>query len=988
MATGQLLVEFIASTAKYQEDLGKAAAQSEATARRIEASLNRTFDKLKSSVTGLAASLGVGFSIAGIEQMISGAIAAEAELERIGSRAGISGEEISKLSRAARLSRTDLSDLADMSAKLSKALLQSQESGSKQEAVLRALGFSGRDTARLLADPVNALFELSKSLKDLPEGGTKAAAMMLLLGRGGSAAAAALNELSKQTSLVAIRTNEEIRAAKEFEDKLSDMEARSNRLKTTLANALLPALSDTVDALTKLTTGAGGAQDGLNRLAADGSIKEWARDAILVLGTVAESLILIGRLAYAVTGSFKVVAADIKAGAASIAVSNAIQFGASPEEFKRLQDNEAAVLQERNQVLDRSNQNYEELWKKRGDILTDAIKKQFVLSDLLKQAEAGAFDDPRDRRNRVALEAQAADAAKAAAAKAKRVQDAVRDANRSAAGGAGEDPTKKILETQLKVLDASINEEKALLNAREDYLSAYYAAGDISIRDYYRGRDEAIAEGLAFQDRALGEEISKLRAFQASRDDLLRSGNRKDPGYASAAKDIEEAEKKIVEVTSRRTLAQQEASRLSIKAWFDERAAVRAATLAIESDLLELVGKTAEASRLRNAETARIDRAKFADNPDLLKQIDAIEKQKNAQAELNEVQTRYGLILDQISVKQSRIDLHQQTGQITEIEAINAKAAAARAQIADANDALVKFAATVSGMPDGPIKDRELLKVEEMRLAIERLGAQSDVLAAKFRDVFVGSVSNALIDLISGAKSAKEVFKDLERSISQGITQIASKNIAESLFKSGGPLGGISTGLAGLFGAKTPDVAGAVGTAGADAALTTLGATAGTADVALATLAASTGTVDTSFLTLDATALTIDTSFAAAALAASTLAVALNAAALASSVSSAGGYAAALQTAISAGGSYAGGGDPPTGKWSLVGEHGPEIIRPRSATNVIPNYILQELRASKGGTNVNAPITINVPSGADRRSGQQAGAEAAREMQHALARIR
>src|ERR1019366_9339809 len=152
-------------------------------------------------------------------------------------------------------------------------------------------------------------FEFSKAISGLSEG-TKVAAMMVAISRGGTQAAAALDELSKQTSLVATRTNEEIAAAKDFEDRLVQLGIKSDNLKTQLGNALLGPLNDIVEAFAKMTTGAGGARDILGRLVADNSIRDWAREGALAIATVADGLILVGRLAGLAAGSFKVAAAD------------------------------------------------------------------------------------------------------------------------------------------------------------------------------------------------------------------------------------------------------------------------------------------------------------------------------------------------------------------------------------------------------------------------------------------------------------------------------------------------------------------------------------------------------------------------------------------------------------------------------------------------------------------------------------------------------
>jgi hypothetical protein len=54
---------------------------------------------------------------------------------------------------------------------------------------------------------------------------------------------------------------------------------------------------------------------------------------------------------------------------------------------------------------------------------------------------------------------------------------------------------------------------------------------------------------------------------------------------------------------------------------------------------------------------------------------------------------------------------------------------------------------------------------------------------------------------------------------------------------------------------------------------------------------------------------------------------------------------------------FASGGRPPVGKWSLVGERGPELFQPDVAGRIIPNDVLQGLG---GGGDVNS-ITINAP---------------------------
>jgi len=436
--SARLLVEIAASTATFQADLGKAAAVAEANARKIEASLNNAFASVKSSLLGLAASLGAGLTVHGFAEMIKSAIDAQAELGILGERAGISGAQLSSLSQAARLSGTGMESIADQSAKLSKALLSFGDEGAKSTIVLRALGVTAKEVPGLLADPAEALFRLAKLLNELPEGGTKAAAQLLIFGKAGGSTAAFLNELAKQTELVTTRTNEQVAAAREFNDRLTLLAIRSDEARTALANGLLPTLGDILTAFTALTGGAGGAKDKIGELAADGSLKEWARDAALVVGTLAESLIFTARAALAVIGSFKVAAAEVEL---NLAASGAPkkkptgELGFTRDEADKANAEFDAALKKRNDTLAAANKAYQDLWNKNGAFVTDALNKQFALSDAAAKAQRDLPQnaDRLDRLNISTAESAGKAAAAAAAARAKAVQSALDKGNTGSA---------------------------------------------------------------------------------------------------------------------------------------------------------------------------------------------------------------------------------------------------------------------------------------------------------------------------------------------------------------------------------------------------------------------------------------------------------------------------------------------------------------------------------------------------------------------------
>lgn len=81
------------------------------------------------------------------------------------------------------------------------------------------------------------------------------------------------------------------------------------------------------------------------------------------------------------------------------------------------------------------------------------------------------------------------------------------------------------------------------------------------------------------------------------------------------------------------------------------------------------------------------------------------------------------------------------------------------------------------------------------------------------------------------------------------------------------------------------------------------------------------------------------------------------------------------------GGFRAAGGPVQSGKGYVVGENGPEWFEPATSGMVVPNHALQG-----GGTTNSYSISVSMPSGASRSTGQQFGREIARQLSIANAR--
>lgn len=178
-----------------------------------------------------------------------------------------------------------------------------------------------------------------------------------------------------------------------------------------------------------------------------------------------------------------------------------------------------------------------------------------------------------------------------------------------------------------------------------------------------------------------------------------------------------------------------------------------------------------------------------------------------AQGALTDKARAYSNTIEELGIEQARIDLARESGSLSEIGAINAKAALAKDYIGILSRQADAYEAIARSLQAGPEQDAALLRVKKFRLEIEQLAASSDVLAKKFNDVFAGAFADAITDAVTGTKSLSAAFRDMERSIVQSISRIAAQNIADKIFGKSGAGGGIGSFFSGIFsGTATGDI--------------------------------------------------------------------------------------------------------------------------------------------------------------------------------------
>jgi hypothetical protein len=368
-----------------------------------------------------------------------------------------------------------------------------------------------------------------------------------------------------------------------------------------------------------------------------------------------------------------------------------------------------------------------------------------------------------------------------------------------------DDTAKRMLEGVLKGLENAVKEEQDLLKDREHFLQRYYADGQIGIREYFERRQDVIDAGLAKELAAYDQGIAALQSFAST----------------AGPKERVEAETKIADIIAKRAKAEKDAAVKGIDLWLDQKKAAEEFASEIEdvalqmaqlsgntvaADLFGFDKATAKFKAQAQLQAASRDESERRVGQAALAQLDNLRALTAQQSQLNKVQRDFGNIMEELGQRQGRVDLDRAAGNLTEIDALNKKAELAKSYIGILEQQAAASEALAAGLPEGSARTEAILNAGRLRQEIDRLKVSAMELEIVFRDIFTGAVADGLADIVTGTKSVKEAFKDMEKQIVASISRIASQNIAESIFGKSGVGGGIGSFIASLFGgtAGTP----------------------------------------------------------------------------------------------------------------------------------------------------------------------------------------
>lgn len=218
----------------------------------------------------------------------------------------------------------------------------------------------------------------------------------------------------------------------------------------------------------------------------------------------------------------------------------------------------------------------------------------------------------------------------------------------------------------------------------------------------------------------------------------------------------------------------------------------------IDNQLLTLTGHLAQAAdaafkfnnRLLIKDTAA------AGSDQQKQQLADLEAKTVAQGKYNEQVQAAAVVQQTLATVEAQTQLQQSAGQITDIQA--------QAQIETARAAAITQLQQIHDTEKSIADDSKIPQLTQQTIAfgnsITALQAQTNQLANTMRNNLETDASDAFLAVETGAKSAKAAVADFFKDLEKQILEMVNKNIAQSIFGTGGAGGSIPGALAGLFG--------------------------------------------------------------------------------------------------------------------------------------------------------------------------------------------
>lgn len=330
------------------------------------------------------------------------------DLSKSAQRANMSAEGFSRLAFAGALADISMQDLQDSLGKLAKAQGDAARGSAEQAKAFETLDISYKNADGSLRDTSEVFLDFADKFQEFQGTPEIIALGMQLFGRSFQNlipllkdGAGGLRAAGKEADLFGVTLDTAAgQRAEAFNDNLTRLGTQVRGFAQIVVSEALEPAGQFTDELVRIGTEAINAKGGIRDLAGDGTLRVWAQNAAIMLATIGESLVFLGKAAHTVAGSFSAVWADIQvASAVSRNMFGGFLFEPSRKALEDSLANRETVVRDANaRLLDLINYD--------GASLSNALREQFAKTP---EWQPASFSDARfeaqrrelDRRRRL-----------------------------------------------------------------------------------------------------------------------------------------------------------------------------------------------------------------------------------------------------------------------------------------------------------------------------------------------------------------------------------------------------------------------------------------------------------------------------------------------------------------------------------------------------------------------------------------------------------
>lgn len=742
MAAGSIVISLLLASGAFETDTDRAR-------KKLEA-FGKSVDKGVSLALG-AATVAAGAAVVAFQNLTNEA----AKFKDLEESTGASAESIASLAVSAATAGIDIETVATSMNKLTKSLVGVDDESKAAGAALAAIGLNVKDFKQL--DPAAQYEAIGKALSGYAEAGKVAVAQALFGTRAGAEQLRVFKALEESGGRQVILTQAQIDRADAYADAQAKATTQLRLYAQAAATEAIPAVTALTGALTDVIKEVIGVDAATGSMKTNAAIRDWAFEAAKGVAILIEALTGLAKTAHAVGGSFQSVTADVQffgKVAQAISAPGSVSFDELKESFAN-----------RQKVAAEANQRYIDLWTYDGTRISDAIRKAQRAAEFgLTGFRNDAFTDPRSslfgkkpssEKPALAFNFDSGAASKASAAASKAATEA-----------------QKVYDEIIKAERDFAEQQKATFDYANRLLESAFDQGLTSLSTYHAQQQAIRDAALQASLRAADAEIAERRAESTDR--------RLDPTQRlEASRNLAEAERKrsetVVESARQNELAYQAEGR--------QFAQFATSLIEFQAQIAEAAGDSQLAVSLRIAkqvgEAQKVIAALGAD-PAL---AEGLRKSLQQSEDLKQIQTDSQLVVRGLAVEEERLAIARQNGHLSELGMLQKVGVEREKAIVQ----LEGIVAALNAMAAASPKSSALaLQAAEATVALERLRAEADPLAAKFGNMFEESFGNAFGDFITQTKTAKEAFRSFIADVANQLLRMAAQDIAASIFGGSG----------------------------------------------------------------------------------------------------------------------------------------------------------------------------------------------------------